>query len=106
MSLLVTARPHDLVGVNTPHIFDLTQEGNSMSNRIVINVAPDMNMVVAQVSPEEVRVSLLCESRTNWVAHNWMDEEMGLDAMIACLTPSIHPTLMSLWHRPKTTSGD
>ena len=75
MSLLVTARPHDLVGVNTPHIFDLTQEGNSMSNRIVINVAPDMNMVVAQVSPEEVRVSLLCESRTNWVAHNWMDDD-------------------------------
>ena len=54
-----------------------------MSNRIVINVAPDLNMVVAQVSPEEVRVSLLCESRTNWVAHNWMDEEMELDAVIA-----------------------
>ncbi len=54
-----------------------------MSNRIVINVAPDMNMVVAQVSPEEVRVSLHCESRTNWVAHNWMDEDMELDAVIA-----------------------
>ena len=54
-----------------------------MSNRITINVAPDMNMVVAQVSPEEVRVSLLCESKTNWVAHNWMDEEMEMDAVIA-----------------------
>lgn len=54
-----------------------------MSNRIVINVAPDMNMVVAQVSPEEVRVSLHCESRTNWVAHNWMDEDVELDAVIA-----------------------
>ena len=42
-----------------------------------------MNMVVAQVSPEEVRVSLHCESRTNWVAHNWMDEDMELDAVIA-----------------------
>ena len=54
-----------------------------MSNRITINVAPDMNMVVHQVSPSEVRVALLCESKTNWVAHNWMDEDMELDAVIA-----------------------
>tara|TARA_Y100001937_G_scaffold59333_1_gene81458 strand:- start:1098 stop:1526 length:429 start_codon:yes stop_codon:yes gene_type:complete len=72
-----------LWGLTPPTFSHLTQEGNSMSNRIVINVAPDMNMVVAQVSPEEVRVSLLCESRTNWVAHNWMDEDMELDAVIA-----------------------
>tara|TARA_Y100001972_G_scaffold57502_1_gene70647 strand:+ start:744 stop:1172 length:429 start_codon:yes stop_codon:yes gene_type:complete len=72
-----------LWGLTPPTFSHLTQEGNSMSNRIVINVAPDMNMVVAQVSPEEVRVSLHCESRTNWVAHNWMDEDMELDAVIA-----------------------
>jgi len=49
-----------------------------MSNRIVINVAPEMNMVVAQVSPTLVRVSLLCESATNWVASNWMDEDKNM----------------------------
>ena len=71
-----------LWGLTPPTFSHLTQEGNSMSNRITINVAPEMNLVVAQVSPTEVRVTLLCESKSNWVAHNWMDENLTRPATI------------------------